>query len=441
MENTYENNYENITFKLIGCSTAAAQIEGAINKDGRTDSIWDNYLHKNNMINADIACDEYHKTDETIKLLKELKVDSYRLSISWSRILPDESGNVNEPGINFYRTFIDKLIKADIKPVVTIYHWDLPQYIQNKIGGWTDRRIVDYYMDYVKVLFDRFHDVEYWITHNEPRVVSSRGYGSSTMAPGLNNPDLIPIVDHHLLLTHGLAVQYYRTLGLKGKIGISLNLKHIDCFDPDQDEYADELYTTKNRNYLDPVLKGTYPDPELKNFIDEKQLTADLKIISEPIDFLGINYYSRDVIAKEKYTPTRKNSLGWETYPKGIYELLTKLNNDYKLPPIIITENGYCDESDGNSSKMINDVERIEYIAEHVNFIKMAISKGVHVIGYMTWSLYDNFEWSFGYGPRFGLVFVNYTTLERIPKASFYEYAKFANKNKEIRNKQNQTGQ
>lgn len=415
---------------LFGVSTAAYQIEGAWNEDGKGISIWDHFTHARNSENGDVACDEYHKVDETIQLLKNLGVNAYRFSISWTRIQPNGTGEANPLGIAYYRYLINELKKAGIAPMVTIYHWDLPQKLEED-GGWTNRDTALKYVDYAKILFLEFgEDVSYWITHNEPRVVSTRGYGTADMAPGLNDPSLIPIVDHHLLLSHGLAVQAYREMGLKGKIGISLNLKPIYCFDDGDALLAETYDIQKNKAYLDPILKGEYPDNRALSFVKEN----DMSIISEPLDFLGVNYYSRLVVSKEDFKPTAVNSLGWETFPKGIYDLLIGLKNDYpKLPPIIITENGFADELSANNSEMIQDNDRINYITSHINAVKQAKADGVPVMGYMVWSLLDNLEWSFGYKPRFGLIHVDYSTLKRTPKASYYEYQKVIRLNRSLK--------
>ncbi len=407
--------------ELYGVSTAAYQIEGAWNVDGKGISNWDFFTHLNDMENGDVACDEYHHIDETIQLLKELNVDVYRFSISWTRIQPDGIGEPNPKGIAHYRYLINELNKADIAPMVTIYHWDLPQALE-EIGGWTNREIVSCYVTYAKILFKEFgQDVKYWITHNEPRVVSTRGYGTSDMAPGLNNPSLIPIVDHHLLLSHGMAVEAYRQLNLKGKIGISLNLKPIYCFEGGDLKEAAKQDQLKNRAYLDPILLGKYPGISNALYIQE----GDMDLISKSIDFLGVNYYARLVISPNEFVPASTNSLGWEVYPQGIYDLLVELKTNYPLiPSVIITENGFADELNSDSELPIPDHLRIDYIKEHIKAVKQAKADGVPIIGYCVWSLLDNLEWSFGYRPRFGLVHVNYKTLKRTPKLSYYEYQK-----------------
>ena len=407
----------------LGVSTSAYQIEGAWNKDGKGVSIWDYFTHSRGIENGDIACDDYNRVSETISLLKELGVTTYRFSIAWTRIQPNGIGEPNPLGLSYYRHLIAELNRAGIKPMVTLYHWDLPQALEEK-GGWTNRDTVIKYVEYAKILFKEFgSQVQFWITHNEPRVVSTRGYGSSTMAPGLNDPGLIPIVNHHLLLSHGLAVQAYRQLNLAGKIGISLNLKPVYCFEGGDAAKAVAADLMKNRSYLEPILLGKYPNlPQGEaSFIKE----GDMDSISQPIDFLGVNYYSREVISPTPFVPKAVNSLGWETYPQGLYDLLTSLKSQYPLmPPIIITENGFADHLEPSSNSPIHDDERIQYIEEHLAAVLEAIADGVPVTGYLVWSLLDNLEWFFGYAERFGLVYVDTKTQVRIPKDSFYAFQK-----------------
>lgn len=408
---------ENLDY--YGVSTAAYQIEGSWDKDGKGVSIWDHFTHTKKMENGDVACDEYHRVPETIALLKDLGVNVYRFSIAWTRILPNGTGEVNPKGLAYYRFLINELKKAHIAPMVTLYHWDLPQALEDK-GGWTNRETAYLFANYARILFQEFgEDVKFWITHNEPRVVSTRGYGSADMAPGLNNPAIVPLVDHHLLLSHGLAVQAFREFKLKSKIGIALNLKPIYCFEKESIVEAAGQDVAKNRNYVEPILLGKYPNNSDAPYIK----IGDMLTISQPIDFLGVNYYSRMVVAPAEFVPQFTNALGWETYPSGIYDILMSLKNNYsKVPPIFITENGYADNLD--DKEPIQDMERVAYLKTHLNMVKQAKKDGAPVVGYLVWSLMDNFEWSFGYKPRFGLVHVDFATQKRTPKASYYVYQK-----------------
>lgn len=404
---------------VFGVSTAAYQIEGAWNVDGKGESIWDRFSHVKGIENGDVACEEYDRVTETIQLLKELGVNSYRFSIAWTRIQPNGTGKANEKGIAYYRYLIDELNKAGIAPMVTLYHWDMPQALEDK-GGWANRKTVDHFVEYAKILFREFgKDVKYWITHNEPRVISTLGYGTANMAPGTNDRSLIKVVNHHLLLSHGYAVKAYKEMNFDGKIGIALNLKPIYCFEGGDALEAAEMDKTKNRDYVEPLLLGKYPGGNRASYI----MAGDMDIISFPIDFLGVNYYSRMVISTEEFKPKKTNCLGWEVYPKGIYDLLIYLKRNYpKVPPIIITENGFADHHDNQVTNGVQDGYRSAYINAHVKEVLRAKEDGVPVEGYFVWSLLDNFEWSFGYKPRFGLVHVNYETQARTPKASYYVY-------------------
>lgn len=415
MEHNFKySNDSNSGFELIGVATSAYQIEGNIK--GKPESVWDKFTHSNPQLQTgDKACDEINRYHETINHLKELGVNVYRFSMSWTRCLTKD-------GIIYYHNLINELLKNNIKPMVTIYHWDHPQFIEDE-GGWINRDTVHKYVEYAKMLFNEFPQVKYWITLNEPRVVAHRGYGSSTMAPGKNDPKLIPIVNHHLLLAHGLAVQEYRKLNLNGQIGITLNLKPIYHEDINDKEYAEKMDEEKNRYYLDSILG--YSNDKGDFILDDFILDEDLNIISSTIDFLGVNYYSRAVVY-DNYKPKEVNCLGWEVYPSGIYDLLLDINERYGnfLPPIIITENGYA-SNDKIINNQIEDTNRVRYIFNHINAIKQAQKAGVSIKGYIVWSLMDNLEWSFGFKPRFGLIYVNFDTLERIPKRSFYEFQKF----------------
>lgn len=400
------------TFELFGVATSAYQIEG--NVSGKPESVWDRFTHTNTKLESgDVACDEVNRYDETIGYLKDLGVNTYRFSMSWTRCYTEE-------GIKYYHDLINKLQENKIEPMVTIYHWDHPQSLEDK-GGWVERFMVDEYVEYAKKLFIEFPTVKYWITHNEPRVVSTRGYGSSTMAPGRNNPKLIDIVNHHLLLSHGLAVKEFRKLNQTGKIGITLNLKPVYC-DNDNIKKAEKLDREKNLFYLD-LLFGKHT--EFKNIP-----SSDLDIISTPIDFLGVNYYSRDVITTPDFVPLDTNCLGWEVYPEGIYDILIIIQDTYgsKIPPIIITENGFASKDELINNE-INDTNRIEYIFNHIEAVKRAQKDGVRVIGFMVWSGMDNLEWSFGYNPRFGIIYVDFETQKRYPKNSFYALKKYINGN------------
>lgn len=428
---------------LWGASTAAYQVEGAWNEDGKGESIWDRFAHSSNRMangsSGDVACDHYHRFEQDVALMKKLGLKAYRFSISWPRIIPDGRGEINKSGIAFYRNLLLGLKKAQIIPVVTLYHWDLPQGLEN-IGGWANREITDDFVNYSKIVFSELGDlVDYWITHNEPRVVATRGYGSLDMAPGRNEPLIAPQVAHNILLSHGKVIQVYRESGLRGKIGIALNLKSID-FEPMSSEdlrAAQVANVVKNRWYLEAILKGNYPEIENEELAAQYKkvniLPGDMQIISSPVDFIGVNYYSRSVVK----APTSKehvgfetvrnlaaptNCLGWEIYPEGLYDVLKQVNLVSPKIPLIITENGVAYEDVPSGDGRVRDGLRIDFHREHIKSVSRAILEGIRVKGYFVWSLMDNLEWSFGYRPRFGLVYVDYPTQKRIIKDSGLYY-------------------
>jgi len=402
---------------LWGVGTSAYQIEGAAQSDGKEESIWDRFCLKSGAIQnqntGDIATDHYHRWKEDVEILKQLKVKSYRFSISWPRFFP--GGKINPQGLAFYNQLIDELFKANIEPMVTLYHWDLPQSLQDK-GGWPNRDIVDSYLAYVRAAFEAFGDrVNYWITHNEPWVIAVLGYELGVHAPGIKDSNAALKAAHHLLLSHGLAVREMRSLAKRPiKIGIALNLSPVHPIrDPQASHY--DLYL--NRLYLDVLFKGVYPSE-----IDMQASAEDMRIISEPIDFLGVNYYTRVLIqpnGKPLLDCPNPYSSMWEFYPQGLGEIIERIVNDYFSNEIYITENGTA--IDG-----IDDPMRIAYIDAHLKKIEELIKKGISIKGYFAWSFLDNFEWAHGYGKRFGLVHVDYTTLKRTIKSSGHWYAKFA---------------
>ena len=429
-----------------GVATSSYQIEGAYKSDGKGPSIWDTFTHldgkiKNNHT-GDIACDHYHKWKEDVALLKKLGVDAYRFSISWPRILPLGNGcNINEKGMSFYDRLVDELISANITPFVTLFHWDLPQHIQD-LGGWTNRSTVDCFVNYVDQVTRRLGDrVKHWITHNEPWVVSMNGHLHGHHAPGGTNWCDALAASHHLLLSHGQSVSVIRRNSLNSQVGITLNLcPSYPASSSEHDMNASIQFDGEfNRWVLDPVYRASYPQEVidthlLKNRIVEVYLSFiqnnDLKWISEPIDFLGVNFYSRAIIRNGE-VPEQENGPieirpgevtdnGWEIYPEGLYDLMIRLQSDYKIDSIYITENGAAYSNDLNGSGEIKDWKRIEYIRNHL-FICLKILKDNNSLkGYFLWTLMDNFEWADGYTQKFGLVHIEPETLERIPKDSFH---------------------
>ena len=439
-----------------GTATSSYQIEGAPTAGGKGPSVWDTFSHIEGKIKngdtGDMACDHYHLWRDDIGLLKKLGVNAYRFSISWPRIFP--TGKENEPnqiGLDFYSRLVDALLENQITPFITLNHWDIPQGLEN-IGGWTERNIVHDFVKYSyhvsKHLGDR---VRNWITHNEPWCVSYLGYIEGHKPPGLINKWSKSLATaHHLLLSHGMAIPEIRNNSKQSEIGITLNLNTAipasgSTYDEDACRFFDGQF---NRLYLNPLYNNEYPDDvfeylKTKNLISESDLNfikqGDLNIISTKTDFLGVNYYSRAVIRNEEIEEKNnlplnvdmgpKTDFGWEIYPPGIYDLLMKLKNEYKVQNIYITENG-CSYGDGpNSEGKINDTRRIEYYHSHLTELKRAIEDGAPCNGYFAWSLMDNFEWAQGFSQRFGLIWVDFETLERIPKESYYWYKKYISAN------------
>ena len=439
-----------------GTATSSYQIEGAPTVGGKGPSVWDSFSHIEGKINngdtGDTACDHYHLWHDDIGLLKNLGVNAYRFSISWPRIFP--TGTENEPnqiGLDFYSRLVDTLLENQITPFITLNHWDIPQGLEDS-GGWPERDIVHEFVKYSyhvsKHLGDR---VKNWITHNEPWCISYLGYIEGHKPPGLiNNWSKSLATAHHLLLSHGMAIPEIRNNSKQSEIGITLNLNMaIPASESTYDKDACKFYDGQfNRLYLNPLYNNEYPGDvfeylKTKSLISESDLNfikqGDLNIISTKTDFLGVNYYSRAVIRNEEIDEKNnlprnvdmgpKTDFGWEIYPPGIYDLLMKLKKEYKVQNIYITENG-CSYGDGpNSEGKINDKRRIEYYRSHLTELKRAIEDGVPCSGYFAWSLMDNFEWAQGFSQRFGLIWVDFETLERIPKDSYYWYKKYISAN------------
>ena len=439
-----------------GTATSSYQIEGAPTAGGKGPSVWDTFSHIEGKIKngdtGDRACDHYHLWRDDIGLLKNLGVNAYRFSISWPRIFP--TGKENEPnqiGLDFYSRLVDALLENQITPFITLNHWDIPQGLED-IGGWTERDIVHDFVKYSYHVSRHLGDrVKHWITHNEPWCVSYIGYIGGHKPPGLKNNWVKSLAAaHHLLLSHGMAIPEIRNNSKQSDVGITLNLNTAipasgSTYDEDACRFFDGQF---NRLYLNPLYNNEYPDDvfeylKTKSLISESDLNfikqGDLNIISTKTDFLGVNYYSRAVIRNEEIDEKKnlprnvemgpKTDFGWEIYPPGIYDLLMRLKKEYKVQNIYITENG-CSYSDGpNSEGKINDKRRIEYYRSHLTELKRAIEDGVPCSGYFAWSLMDNFEWAQGFSQRFGLIWVDFETLERIPKDSYYWYKKYISAN------------
>jgi beta-glucosidase len=440
-----------------GVATAAYQIEGAVGEDGRGPSIWDTFSHAPGRVIAgetgDVACDHYHRWPEDLDLIAGLGVSAYRFSIAWPRIQPAGSGPVETRGLAFYRRLMDGLRQRGITPFATLYHWDLPQALEDR-GGWRSRDTANRFADYAGIVAGALAEFEpYWITLNEPYCSAIVGYAEGRHAPGAREGHGALAAAHHLLLGHGLAVEQLRARGGGAGIGITLNLSPAVSASPSPEDVAaaqrQDLLT--NRLFTDPVLGRGYPAEAASIWGDLTDFSfrndGDLEAISTPLDFLGVNYYfrlhvrdappaaertssaARDATARTAFdigvasaTPSsvERTGLRWPIEPEGLYATLTGLRQRYAtLPPIYITENGcaYPDEVDGDGK--VDDQPRIAFIGGHLDALARAMADGVDVRGYFHWSLLDNFEWARGYAPRFGLVHVDYTTQVRTPKASY----------------------
>ncbi|RKG91788.1 GH1 family beta-glucosidase [Corallococcus terminator] len=433
---------------LWGVATSAYQIEGATTVDGRGESIWDRFAATPGKINdksdGSVACEHYRRWPEDIELMRWMGLKSYRFSIAWPRILPAGRGQVNTAGVDFYSKLVDSLLGAGIEPFVTLYHWDLPQVLEDQ-GGWPMRATGDAFVEYADVMSRALGDrVKRWITHNEPWCISVLGYGNGEHAPGHKDWSKALATSHQLLLSHGKSVQVIRSNVKNAEVGITLNLTPGEPASPSPED-ADACRDFDggfNRWFLEPLYGRGYPMDVVEDHVKAGRIPnakldfiqeGDLKTISEPTDFLGVNYYSRAVlrsnrIPEEKNAPRTvfvnpaKTDMDWEVYPKGLTKLLVHLEKEYKPGPIYITENG-CAYSTGLSADgRVHDTQRVDYLRTHLEACADAIGQGVNLAGYFAWSLLDNFEWAYGYEKRFGLVYVDYATQQRTPKDSAHLY-------------------
>lgn len=430
---------------LWGAATAAYQIEGSPLADGAGPSIWQRFTHTPgktvNGDTGDVACDHYHRYAGDVRLMHDLGLNAYRFSISWSRILPEGTGRVNQKGLDFYRRLVDALHEAGIRPMATLYHWDLPEALDNR-GGWLNRDIAGWFGEYAAVLFKALDDrVEFWATLNEPWVVTDGGYLHGALAPGHVIVAEAPLASHNLMRAHGRAVAAYRAFGGRHPIGIVVNLEpKYPASDSAEDREANERADAyMNLQYLDPIFRGAYPE-RLPEMFGEAWCTfpqSDFDEIRSKIDFVGINYYKRGVTRFDPNTiverATRVNpphrtytETGWEVYPEGLTDILVWFRDHYGPMPLYITENGAAFfDPPAAIDGVVDDPLRVWYLREHIAAVGRAIEKGVDVRGYFVWSFLDNLEWSLGYSKRFGIVHVNYATQERTPKKSAYVYRDF----------------
>jgi beta-glucosidase len=428
-----------------GVATAAFQIEGSAETRGA--SIWDAFCREPGKVangdTGDVACDHYRRYTEDLDLMAALGVQGYRFSIAWPRVLPDGAGKPSRAGLDFYRRLVAGLRERGIEPVATLYHWDLPQRLEDE-GGWRSRSTAFRFADYAALVFEALGDgVDRWITQNEPWVSAFLGHAFGTKAPGTRDWRAALAASHHLLLSHGLAVRAFREVGPReGSIGIALNLTPVyPASESDEDaKAAFRSDAFHNRWFLDPVFRGRYPDDgvaELERLAGAPFAAVeagDLELIASPTDFLGVNYYSRTRVRADARAPFRAASaapelpttdMGWEVAPDALYDLLVRLRDDYGPLPLLITENGAAYDDPVPTDGVVDDPQREAFLRSHIEALERAVRAGVRVDGYYAWSLLDNFEWEHGYGKRFGLVYVDYATQRRIPKRSALWYRAF----------------
>jgi beta-glucosidase len=443
-----------------GSATAAYQIEGAASLDGKGPSVWDTFSHAPGNVRGgdtgDIACDSYHRYREDVALMASLGLKAYRFSISWPRVQPGGRGPANSKGLDYYRALLDELGEHAIAATVTLYHWDLPQELQDE-GGWAVRETAQRFAEYSAICAEALGDrVARWITLNEPQVVANNGYRHGQHAPGLCDADAAAAATHHLLLGHGLATQVLRDLGA-AEVGITLDLHPIRVLSDDREGHVESarLITDAvvNGIYLDPLLHGQYPGHAPAGMLPPPALVADgdLDTISQRLDFLGVNYYSPIFLRAGDPSDLRRNeeparcavpgvveyrpgelertTMGWLVDADGLHEILLEVSKQAPGLPLYITENGRAAEDYVNPQGEVDDIERVRYLHAHLEAAARAIKDGVSLAGYFVWSLLDNFEWAWGYQKRFGIVFVDFGTQRRIPKSSARFYSSVAQAN------------
>ncbi len=428
---------------LWGAAAASYQIEGAWQEGGKGESIWDRFSHTPGKVRGgdtgDAACDHYHRFREDVALMRELRLKSYRFSISWPRVMPSGRGKVNQAGIDFYSSLVDELLNSGIEPLATLYHWDLPQALQEK-GGWADRDIAGWFADYAAAMGRALGDrVKKWVTLNEPQIFCALGYLTGEHAPGEKDAMKYFRASHFANLAHGRGVEALRSEAHGANIGTVLQLPpfHPGSDREDDHEAARKMDGVFNRWYAEPVLLGRYPADMLDLFsvLDIPIEDGDLDVISQPIDFVGLNLYTRAFAKKDPSTPLLEaaydvdhrtpgaahTEMGWEVYPQAMFETLARFKDEWGNPPVYVTENGaaFADRFEDGS---VNDQDRIDFLKAYLERARAAMDYGVDLRGYFVWSLMDNFEWAHGYSKRFGIVRVDYETQRRVPKASAFWY-------------------
>jgi beta-glucosidase len=434
-----------------GTASAAYQIEGAIHEDGRGESIWDRYCSiPGNIANGDtgeIACDHYHRYKEDIALMRQMGMKAYRFSVAWPRIFPDGTGKLNEKGLDFYSRLIDELEASGIDPYLTLYHWDLPQALQDR-GGWVNPDTAKRFLEYSSAVMQKLKGrVKHWITLNEPYCAAFLGYYAGRQAPGIRDFSSALRAAYNLYLGHGEAVRYFRENAIPGEIGIALNLMgRLPLTETSTDrDAAFRADGQLNRWFLDPLIKGGYP-ADMTGWFSKHGVVlppfndASFELIKQPLDFIGLNYYNdfyvkhdgaswplEFAIENPRWIPV--NSRDWPITEQGFTAMLLRLKKEYGIERILITENGTSTSDTVTLVHTVEDYPRVDYLKRHIAAMHQAIEAGVGVCGYMQWSLLDNFEWSFGYNSRFGLVYVDFQTQERIIKRSGHWYAALAKNN------------
>jgi beta-glucosidase len=429
-----------------GVATSAHQIEGAFQEDGRGESIWDRFAATPGRISdgsdASVACDHYHRWRDDIGRLQWLGVNAYRFSVAWPRVLPAGTGAVNQRGLDFYDALVDALLERGIRPFVTLYHWDLPQALQD-VGGWGSRATAEAFVAYTDAVTARLGDrVRQWMTHNEPWCIAHLGHEDGEHAPGHRDAAESLRAAHHVLLSHGWASGVVRANATGAEVGIVLNLSPaFPASDSEADRDAARWFDGFfNRWYLDPVFRGRYPADAVADRVARGHVEGpvpafvrpgDMEAIATPLDFLGVNYYSRTVLRSDPSGVPRRvdgvaraelTDMGWEVYPQGLHELLVRIGREYAPRKIYITENGVAYSDGPDEARRVNDERRVAFLRDHLVAAHRAIADGVPLHGYFLWSLMDNFEWAHGYSKRFGIYWVDYTTQERIAKQSAFRY-------------------
>jgi beta-glucosidase len=430
-----------------GAATASYQIEGAIAEDGRAPSVWDAFSltpgRVENGDTGDIACDFYHRYPEDVQLMKRLGLDAFRFSIAWPRVIPQGRGAVNEQGLDFYDRLVDELLANDITPFPTLFHWDLPQALEEE-GGWTVRPTIDAFCEYVEAVVGRLGDrVENWATHNEPWVHAWLGYGSGTWGPEMHAPGRTSrregaAAAHHLMVAHGRAIEIMRREMPDAKLGVVLNMTPaVPATDSEADRRAAQLSDGQaNRWFLDAVFKGSYPQDVVDEIgADMPEIhEGDMELISAPLDWLGVNHYFQvvcrrsengegDDIVMDQDKQYTAMGFPWEVNADAFYDLLTRIQREYDPPCMFITENGAAFYDYQQHDGSVKDPERVAFLEGYIDAVGRAIEDGAQIKGYFVWSLLDNFEWARGYSRRFGIVYVDYRTLERTPKSSALWYS------------------